>query len=147
MSNWKHQTWSIITITSIVCYLNIVTWSLQKPNSLGNWLDWFRLFLFRLLRPIPMARNVLSFYSQSRWRPKRAPLCFHLLQCLAWVVVPFNSGTELEASEWIKFLVLETIFSSNSSRTHRLILSTSAAMFVSSCLYFPACPVIGISGS
>ena len=57
------------------------------------------------------------------------------LVCAVWPAKTlFNSGTELEAAEWIKFLVLDTRFSSNSSRTHRLILS------------FPACPVIRISG-
>ena len=57
------------------------------------------------------------------------------LLCAVWPATTlFNSGTELEAAEWIKFLVLDTRFSSNSSRTHRLILS------------FPACPVIRISG-
>ena len=70
------------------------------------------------------------------------------LLCAVWLAKTLlNSGTELEAAEWIKFLVLDTRFSSNSSRTHRLILSSSSAMFVSSCLYFPACPVIRISGS
>ena len=70
------------------------------------------------------------------------------LLCAVWSAKTlFNSGTELETAEWIKFLVLDTRFSSNSSQTHRLILSSSSANFVSSCLYFPACPVIRISGS
>ena len=53
------------------------------------------------------------------------------LLCAVWPAKTlFNSGTELEAAEWIKFLVLDTRFSTNSSRTHRLILSSSSAMFV-----------------
>ena len=58
----------------------------------------------------------------------------------------FKSFTELEAAERIKFLVLETRFSSNSSRTHRLILSSSSAIFLSSCLYFPACRTMDFFG-
>ena len=51
--------------------------------------------------------------------------------CAAWhAKTLFSSGTELEAAEWIKFLVLETRFSSNSSRTHHLILCSSSAIFV-----------------
>ena len=84
---------------------------------------------------------LVSHWTIQKWWRKRAPLC-----SLAQKTI-FDLGTELEAAEWIKFLVLETRFGSNSSRTHLLILSCSFALFVSSCLYFPACPVIRISGS